>query len=181
MEIVDYAEQARSTAVYPQADKYIYPSLGVGGEIGELCEKLDKISWMSPVHDQGPARKEVGDVLWYIAAVCYDANLSMKNLIGMETFEELEEFTNYTESIGSLAGKAGVICELAKKCIRDDGRQLTEDRRNHVRAALANLLLCLSAICNSYGISIAEAASDNLAKLQDRKNRGVLGGSGDNR
>jgi NTP pyrophosphatase (non-canonical NTP hydrolase) len=181
MKLLDYAKQARSTAIYPQSDSYIYPSLGIGGEVGELCEKLDKLNWASR-DDRGPARKEVSDVLWYIAAVAHDAGIPMDKLSDWDTFDELTQFVFSSKiSIGRLAGRAGVVCELAKKCIRDDGRVLTAERRGKVKEALSNLLYDLAAICHSYGISIAEAAEENLAKLQSRKERGTLQGSGDNR
>lgn len=181
MEIKDYAAAAISTAIYPQSDRYIYPSLGIGGEVGELCEKLSQLNWASR-EGRGSARKEAGDVLWYIAATANDAGLKMEDLSSWDTFEQLGEYTfSSTISIGRLAGRAGAICELAKKCIRDYGRVLTDEYRGKVKDALSLLLFDLAAICHSYGISIAEAAEENLAKLQSRKDRGVLGGSGDNR
>jgi NTP pyrophosphatase (non-canonical NTP hydrolase) len=181
VEIKDYAAAAVSTAIYPQSDRYIYPSLGIGGEVGELCEKLGFLSWASR-EGRGPARKEVGDVLWYIAATANDAGLKMENLSSWDTFEDLGQYTfSSTISIGRLAGRGGAVCELAKKCIRDDHRVLTDERRGKVKDALAVLLFDLAAICNSYGISIAEAAEENLTNLQSRKDRGTLQGSGDNR
>lgn len=46
---------------------------------------------------------------------------------------------------------------------------------------VGDCLWYLSAICNELGISLAEAASFNLAKLKDRTDRDALRGSGDTR
>ena len=82
----DYQERAFSTAVYPGRGEgnFTYPALGLAGETGEVCEKLKKA-----VRDDGgvvsPARKallakELGDVLWYVAALSTELGLSMEEV-----------------------------------------------------------------------------------------------------
>jgi NTP pyrophosphatase (non-canonical NTP hydrolase) len=78
----DYQELAMSTAVYPQKGSNLaYPALGLNGEAGEVAEKVKKI-----LRDKGGVldedsrqalMKELGDVLWYVAAMCSEAGLSM--------------------------------------------------------------------------------------------------------
>jgi NTP pyrophosphatase (non-canonical NTP hydrolase) len=78
----DYQELAMSTAVYPQRGSNLaYPALGLNGEAGEVAEKVKKV-----LRDQGgildeqarqALKKELGDVLWYVAAMCSEAGLSM--------------------------------------------------------------------------------------------------------
>jgi len=81
-----YQEQARSTAVYPGMGEgnWIYPALGLAGETGEICEKIKKC-----IRDDGgkmkPERladieKELGDVLWYIAALGSELGLDMETI-----------------------------------------------------------------------------------------------------
>lgn len=36
----DYQKDAMSTAIYGEKNKIIYPSLGLAGETGEVCEKV---------------------------------------------------------------------------------------------------------------------------------------------
>jgi NTP pyrophosphatase (non-canonical NTP hydrolase) len=77
-----YQELAMSTAVYPQrGNNLAYPALGLNGEAGEVAEKVKKI-----LRDKGglldeetrqALKKELGDVLWYVAAMCSEAGLSM--------------------------------------------------------------------------------------------------------
>lgn len=108
MTLDDYQEATRETAAYPAMGAGVYPALGLGGESGEVLEKIKKLH-----RDKGGAvtgewlaglRKELGDVLWYV-----------------------------------------------------------------------------SRIADDFGQSLDQIAYENLQKLADRKKRGVLGGSGDNR
>ena len=78
----DYQDLAMSTAVYPQRGSNLaYPALGLNGEAGEVAEKVKKI-----LRDKGGVlddemrkalKKELGDVLWYVAAMCSEAGLRM--------------------------------------------------------------------------------------------------------
>jgi NTP pyrophosphatase (non-canonical NTP hydrolase) len=185
--LVEYAEVARSMAIYPSDRVYEYPSLGLGGEIGELCEKLDAREFkVRPVSDTD-LRKEFGDVLWYVMNTALDAKIDIDELVpdccsGLRaaTFAEIQKAVPSSRP-GILAGLGGKACELAKKYIRDDGVTMTDKRRDNVHLTLIQILLCLGGLCNLCGLSLEEAAQENLDKLQSRKDRGVLQGSGDNR
>lgn len=81
MDFNTYQQQAATTAVYPESAKYIYPTLGLCGEAGEVAEKIKKV-----IRDNGGVFteekkkeiiKEVGDVLWYIAALLSDLGVTM--------------------------------------------------------------------------------------------------------
>lgn len=88
----EYQKNAVSTAVYPpvavvgttaepyfQPANYIYPAIGLAGEAGELSEKIKKL-----VRDKRGAydsddvqaiSKEIGDILWYCAAISQEFGL----------------------------------------------------------------------------------------------------------
>lgn len=81
MDFNTYQQQAATTAVYPESAKYVYPTLGLCGEAGEVAEKIKKV-----IRDNGGVFteekkkeiiKEVGDVLWYIAALLSDLGVTM--------------------------------------------------------------------------------------------------------
>ncbi len=78
-------------------------------------------------------------------------------------------------------GEAGELQGKAKKLMRDDAFILTEERRIAMKAELGDLLWYVSAAALELGYPLSEVAADNIAKLQSRKERGVLGGDGDNR
>ena len=76
-----YQDAAESTAVYPnKGDNLYYPSLGLAGEAGEVCEKIKKIMRdQNGEFDQNNVEdlsKELGDVLWYISMIAAELNLS---------------------------------------------------------------------------------------------------------
>jgi len=77
----DYQAAAARTAVYPDSIRIFYPALGLAGEAGEVANKVKKIFRDDDGHVTGERRtqiaKELGDVLWYIAALCVDLGLNM--------------------------------------------------------------------------------------------------------
>lgn len=81
-----------------------------------------------------------------------------------------------------LAGEAGEVAEKVGKVIRD----LNGNFENHIiiedlAKELGDVLWYVAALADSLGYSLSEIADMNLAKLESRKARNVLTGSGDNR
>lgn len=82
----DYQRGAMTTAIYPGKGQgnWIYPALGLAGETGEICEKIKK----SIRDDNGKMtderrellRKELGDVLWYIAALSSELGFPLQEV-----------------------------------------------------------------------------------------------------
>jgi NTP pyrophosphatase (non-canonical NTP hydrolase) len=98
----EYLVKALKTASYPNlGENLIYPALSLCGEAGEVAEKVKKL-WRNKGKTLGsvltPEEKEaleleLGDVLWYIAAMCFELNTSLeyiatKNLIKLEDRKE---------------------------------------------------------------------------------------------
>ena len=84
MDFQDYQQKARETAVYPREYAMLYPALGLCGEAGEVAEKIKKVirdkGGEFDEHDRMNIRKELGDVLWYIAQLCSDLDLRMESV-----------------------------------------------------------------------------------------------------
>lgn len=53
--------------------------------------------------------------------------------------------------------------------------------RESLANELGDVLWMVAEICTNYNITLSEVMADNLAKLNDRRKRGVIDGSGDNR
>lgn len=80
----EYQDLARQTAVYPPEFRVLYPVLGLCGEAGEVAEKIKKCirdgrpqdadAWLDNI------RKEIGDVLWYVANLSADLNLNLEDV-----------------------------------------------------------------------------------------------------
>ena len=80
-----------------------------------------------------------------------------------------------------LAGESGEVAEQIKKAIRDDGGAITDERRAALRKELGDVLWYLSALCDELGLELADVAGENIDKLRDRQQRGVISGDGDER
>lgn len=91
-----------------------------------------------------------------------------------------DEFKVIYPALG-LSGEVGEVLELVKKALRDEKGEFSEDRRINLRKELGDVVWYLAALCDDLGFDFSEVAGGNLEKLQSRKDRGVLSGSGDNR
>ncbi len=82
MDFNEYQQKSRKTAAYPAiGHPVIYPTLGLVNEAGEVAGKIkkvfrDKDGQISP-ETRAAIQAELGDVLWYIAQVCTELDLSM--------------------------------------------------------------------------------------------------------
>lgn len=86
-----------------------------------------------------------------------------------------------TYNVLQLAAESGETCgKLAKHEFRKDpGSQSEFDRK--VKKELGDILWSISQLCTEKGWDLSEIAMMNLHNLRDRKERGVLKGSGDDR
>ncbi len=83
-----------------------------------------------------------------------------------------------------LSGEAGEFSEHLGKAIRDDGfgdDALTDHRKTMLMKELGDVMWYVAAAAGELGYTLEEVALANINKLADRKDRGVLGGSGDER
>ncbi len=78
-------------------------------------------------------------------------------------------------------GEVGEIQGKIKKILRDDGGRITDEKREQIAKELGDLTWYVSQTATELGMSLGDIAAGNLAKLADRKERGVLKGSGDDR
>lgn len=89
--------------------------------------------------------------------------------------------TNYMYPLLGLAGEVGELVNKVKKIFRDDAGILTEERRQAIRDELGDVLWYLARTSDEFGFTLSEIGDSNIARLQDRKQRQVIAGSGDNR
>ena len=80
-----------------------------------------------------------------------------------------------------LAGEAGELCNKYKKILRDKGGEADTNDMDELAKELGDVLWYVAQIATELDTDLETVARRNLMKLEDRQNRGVLGGSGDNR
>jgi|TARA_R110002073_G_C9191958_1_gene557345 NTP pyrophosphatase (non-canonical NTP hydrolase) len=82
-----YQAEAQKTAIYGVNHAVIYPALGLAGEAGEVANKVKKML-RDGDFDRNAVAAELGDCMWYIAALSRDLNISMAE-IAMTNLEKL--------------------------------------------------------------------------------------------
>lgn len=86
MRFDDYQLQAHETSKNTAigGDTLIYPVIGLGDEIGEVLGKLKKIyrdkDGVFDDDDKSAIGKELGDVLWYLAEICTQLDISLSGV-----------------------------------------------------------------------------------------------------
>ncbi|WP_202893982.1 nucleoside triphosphate pyrophosphohydrolase family protein [Kribbella italica] len=80
-----------------------------------------------------------------------------------------------------LVGETGEIAEKAKKIVRDQGSDFAHWDVEDLTKELGDTLWYVAVIADHFDIPLDDVARLNIAKLADRQQRAVLGGSGDNR
>ena len=80
-----YQKECGKTAIYPGIGKnFVYPTLGLTGESGEVADKIKKIIRDSDgkVTDEKKEeiKKELGDVLWYLAQLSTELGLKLSEV-----------------------------------------------------------------------------------------------------
>jgi NTP pyrophosphatase (non-canonical NTP hydrolase) len=84
MDFSTYQAGAGRTAIYPQNAKIIYPALGLAGEAGEVANQVKKIlrDNAGSLTEERRAKiiDELGDVLWYAAALATDLRVSLEEV-----------------------------------------------------------------------------------------------------
>lgn len=83
--------------------------------------------------------------------------------------------------VGLGLGEAGEIQGKIKKIIRDDAGVVTDATRIAVAKELGDLLWYAARLASEISMPLETIAVMNLNKLSDRRDRGVLQGSGDDR
>lgn len=89
---------------------------------------------------------------------------------------------NPLERLFGLGEEIGEIMALFKRRYRGDGSTANHELfRAKLVKELGDGFWYLSGVAKDNGITLEEVATTNLEKLEDRDNRGVIKGEGDNR
>lgn len=78
-------------------------------------------------------------------------------------------------------GETGEVQGKVKKILRDSEGVISNEIRTEIGKELGDVLWYVARLADELGLSLELIAQKNLDKLNSRKERGVLTGSGDNR
>lgn len=85
MDFKTYQKETRRTAFYPKIIAgFVYPTLGLVGEAGEVAEKIKKIfrddDGILTDERKDLIKKELGDVLWYLSQIATEMELDLEDI-----------------------------------------------------------------------------------------------------
>jgi len=94
LNFTEYQKACILTAKYPDIGRnFVYPTLGLAGETGEVAEKIKKIIRDNNGVVDGSRRtelkKELGDVMWYIAMLATELDINLED-IAITNIEKLK-------------------------------------------------------------------------------------------
>lgn len=173
----DYMIATRQTAIYPKAVAVPYLTLGLISEIDELNRAV------FIANEQGLI-KESGDVMWYCFRLFDELGIAVNPSWEHYTGEPVALPQTFNIMFRNVAG----IADIVKKSIRDNDGVVPLEKVGQVGLALTIVVMCVGSLANrqndlySTSLHSLEAyATVNIDKLASRHNRGVIGGSGDDR
>lgn len=87
-----YQLKAVKTAIYPIEAQITYPAMGLANEAGEVLGKVKKII-RDGTYNREDIVDELGDVLWYAAALARDLDVSLTE-VAHRNLKKLEDRAN---------------------------------------------------------------------------------------
>jgi NTP pyrophosphatase (non-canonical NTP hydrolase) len=131
-----------------------------------------------------PNHREIGSVIGTLKHACrvYE---KLHDLTFAEYQQRAATTAMYPKEQGveyttlGLVGEAGEIANKVKKVLRGD--YTIDDIRDDLGAEISDTLWYIAMLAHELDLNLQDIAQANLDKLADRKQRGVIKGSGDER
>jgi len=195
MTFEEYRIKADVVAQYPgrmSHDGIAYCLMGIGGESGELLEKVKKIYRDKNSIIDEEAKKwlmlEMGDIFWYCSQIYSETKACFNNLYLIPGYvSSINDFQEYVKLLSKKYNN--YVFDLMERCfllIKDVGRLLggyvdRDISKIDLLLKVTNILYHLAVICIIIDTTLENVANTNIEKLYSRKERNKLQGSGDNR
>lgn len=90
-------------------------------------------------------------------------------------------YFGYAYPVLGLAEEAGEVAGKFAKALRDEDGDISLEKRDEIVKELGDVCWFVAELSTILGVTLEEVMQKNLDKLASRKERGVIGGSGDNR
>lgn len=147
--------------------------LGLSEETGEVLEKIESLDWKGLL-------AEMGDVLWYMNAIRHILGLDFSICTDYQATDDHLLAGNKKNAI-HLMSLAARIAGVGKKIIRDSEFEASDLQKKKVRDALSEMYSIISLMAGDLDTDTGSILQGNVDKLEGRKIRGTLHGSGDDR
>lgn len=109
MDFDEYQKLAMRTA-NPECVDISNAALGLCGEAGEFADELKKHLYQGRARNDEKLRKELGDVLWYLALACESLGCTMADVAEGNVAKLRERFPDgysHERSLNRVAGNGG--------------------------------------------------------------------------
>ena len=161
-----YSEWTATTSVHKSREEAIMCCLlGMVGELSEYLEVTEEEDFAEK------SRAELGDILWYIGHFVYR--------IGV--IDEISISRSY-DILNDGVSNIGRLAELSKKVIRDSDFDFkASPKYGEILKTIGRIVGSIWNECSDNNWDFIELMEENVAKLESRKERNVLQGSGDDR
>ncbi|MCX7909982.1 MAG: nucleoside triphosphate pyrophosphohydrolase family protein [Endomicrobia bacterium] len=154
-EIYNYALEAKKTAIYPNMGKNLtYVTLGLIGEVGEVCNIVKKIQRdYGSINDEikHKLKDELGDVLWYLVMYAFEKNINLEEI-------QIKKKIRTNHSIYDTSIK---LFYFVSKIINN------KDNRKIIKL-IENSISSMQKICKIIDLSLNDVMLYNINKLQMR-------------
>ncbi|WP_191058003.1 nucleoside triphosphate pyrophosphohydrolase family protein [Geminicoccus harenae] len=183
-----YQKAARKTDKLFKSDRGLsFPLLGIFGEAGSILSEVKKKQRDRTAYTgyQKTVIEEFGDTLWYLNAIACRANISLA-YIGHNIDRPVEDwqfsapedlkFVDLQKSVGIKASEPSSqferrLLKLASEVgllVVDFQAGRLEDNQASIVGRLVAILRCLRDSAQEAGLSLADAAAENLKKSYER-------------
>jgi len=167
----EYQPNTHLTAIYPREHALSYLLMGLMAEVSEFGNS----------ETREDAIKELGDLFWFTSELATLINADLSTLYQASPgINELGEAWRPPKgdviAMAIFSNEVMDIQGVAAKHLRDG-----TPYEDEMSLFLTRALRTWETIADAMGADAVPLLYDNLAKLQSRQRRGVLGGSGDNR
>ena len=165
-----YCQAAQRTSPDDGHDKTDNAMFGLIGETGEIADLYKKWKYQSTPDTQMPRARfldEIGDVLWYLVELAEGMEISLKEVMNAEAFDEIDNYllqrSNHMRNcdarhmILAMASHANEICNFA-------GR----GEKKRVKAHMRKMIIAAGGMAMECGGSVEKAARGNIEKLKRR-------------
>ncbi|RWD67670.1 MAG: pyrophosphatase [Mesorhizobium sp.] len=183
-----YQKAAHKTDKLFKTDRSLsFPLLGIFGEAGSILSEVKKKQRdrTAYIGYQKTVIEEFGDTLWYLNAIACRSTISLA-YIGHNIDRPVEDwqfyapedlkFVDLQKSVGTIASEPSSqfeqrLLKLAAEVgllVADFQASRLEDNQASIVGRLVAILRCLRDAAEEAGLSLADAAAENLRKSYDR-------------